>query len=225
MRQKVIAVGGDLVIDQLGIDAEVRKILVEELDAIINVAASVNFDDPLLDAIQINYMGCMRMLELAKECKHLQVFTHVSTAYTNSNKFGRIEETVYDMDDPRDPEEIIEGIIKMGPQRVQEQEKQILGSWPNTYTYTKYMAERALKKKHGSLRVCVVRPSIIVSCYEEPCRGWTDTLAAGGGLTFSIHMGLINYVKTYPNLVVDLIPCDFVSNIIICGTVYAARLA
>ena len=118
LRQKVIAVGGDLIIDRLGIEAGVREILVEELDAIINVAASVNFDDPLLDAIQINYMGCMRMLELAKECKHLQVFTHVSTAYTNSNKSGRIEEAVYDMDDPRDPEEIIDGIIKMGPARV-----------------------------------------------------------------------------------------------------------
>ena len=67
MRQKVIAVGGDLVIDRLGIEGGIRETLVEELDAIINVAASVNFDDPLLDAIQINYMGCMRMLELAKE--------------------------------------------------------------------------------------------------------------------------------------------------------------
>ena len=28
-----------------------RQVLVKELDAIINVAASVNFDDPLLDAI------------------------------------------------------------------------------------------------------------------------------------------------------------------------------
>jgi len=28
-------------------------------------------------------MGGLRMLELAKECKHLEVFTHVSTAYAN----------------------------------------------------------------------------------------------------------------------------------------------
>ena len=36
-----------------------------ETDIIINCAASVSFDDPLLDAIQINYFGCQRMLELA----------------------------------------------------------------------------------------------------------------------------------------------------------------
>ena len=38
-----------------------------ECEIVINVAASVNFDDPLLDALQINFFGCLRMLELAKE--------------------------------------------------------------------------------------------------------------------------------------------------------------
>ena len=36
-----------------------------ETNLVINCAASVNFDDPLLDALQINYFGCLRMLELA----------------------------------------------------------------------------------------------------------------------------------------------------------------
>ena len=42
----------------LGISAADRLKIVEEVDLIINCAASVNFDDPLLDAIQINYFGC-----------------------------------------------------------------------------------------------------------------------------------------------------------------------
>ena len=86
LRGKVVAVGGDLVMNGLGISEEARATLKRELDVIINIAASVNFDDPLLDAIQINYMGCMRMLELAKECEHLDIFTHVSTAYVNCNR-------------------------------------------------------------------------------------------------------------------------------------------
>ena len=94
------------------------------------------------------------------------------------------------------------------------------------------MAERSLKKNRENLRVAVIRPSIIISCYEEPCRGWTDSLAAGGGLTWSIQMGLMRYVKTntrnpddYWNpkyVVCDLIPCDFVSNMVIANTVYTA---
>jgi len=37
------------------------------------------------------------MLELAKECKMLDVFTHVSTAYVNCNRTGYIEEKIYDL--------------------------------------------------------------------------------------------------------------------------------
>ena len=51
MREKVVAVGGDLIMNGLGIDAESRAMLKRELDVIINCAASINFDDPLLDAI------------------------------------------------------------------------------------------------------------------------------------------------------------------------------
>jgi thioester reductase-like protein len=71
LRAKLKPIAGDLIIDKLGISPEDRAELVQNLDIIINCAASVNFDDPLLDAIQINYFGCMRMLELAKECQKL----------------------------------------------------------------------------------------------------------------------------------------------------------
>jgi len=42
-----------------------RNIVTNEVDVIINSAASVNFDDPLQEALQINYFGSLRMLELA----------------------------------------------------------------------------------------------------------------------------------------------------------------
>jgi thioester reductase-like protein len=169
MKKKIIPAPGDLVVDRLGMSDEVRAMLTSECDIIINCAASVNFDDPLLDAIQINYAGCKRMLELAKECQKLEVFCHVSTAYTNSDKLGFVPEGIRDLDGNQDPDELIQSIIKMGPQVVADNEKQIIGSWPNTYTFTKSMAERSVKKNRGNLRVAIVRPSIIVSCYDEPC--------------------------------------------------------
>ena len=60
-------------------------------------------------------MGCMRMLELAKECQNLTVFTHVSTCYVNCNRRGNIEEIIYDLEGGQDPEELIASIVKMGP--------------------------------------------------------------------------------------------------------------
>jgi heterodisulfide reductase subunit B len=38
------------------------------------------------------------MLELAKQCKHLQIHTHISTCYVNSTRTGYIEEAIYDLD-------------------------------------------------------------------------------------------------------------------------------
>ena len=89
--------------------------MVEEVDIIINNAASVNFDDPLLEALNINYFGVMRLLDLAKMSKKKATFTHVSTAYVNSNRGGRIEEKVYDLENGQDPEEFLEEIMKLNP--------------------------------------------------------------------------------------------------------------
>jgi len=49
------------------------------------------------------------MLELAKECKKILAFTHVSTAYVNSNMPNNtfVEEKVYDMPGNLDPEQIV----------------------------------------------------------------------------------------------------------------------
>ena len=62
---KVQAIVGDLTISGLGLSQEHRNIILNEVDIIINSAASVNFDDPLLEALSINYFGCMRILDLA----------------------------------------------------------------------------------------------------------------------------------------------------------------
>ena len=99
LRRKIVPIAGDLIVDKLGLSAEDRATVCEEADIIINSAASVSFDEPLLDAIQINYFGCQRMLQLAKECRKLLCYTHVSTAYVNSNILGnpKVDEKVYDL--------------------------------------------------------------------------------------------------------------------------------
>ena len=46
-----------------------RKVLTSEVQVILNSAASINFDDPIREALQINYFGAMRILDLAHECQ------------------------------------------------------------------------------------------------------------------------------------------------------------
>jgi len=77
----------------------------------------VNFDDPLKEALQINYFGCLRMLELAKECKNLEILTHVSTCYVNCTRNGgQVEEKIYNVE--MDAEQVVKKIMAMNPQEV-----------------------------------------------------------------------------------------------------------
>ena len=62
--------------------------LIEKVHVVINCAASVDFNAPLHEALEINYFGTQRMFELACQVRHLENFVHVSTAYVNSDKFG-----------------------------------------------------------------------------------------------------------------------------------------
>lgn len=114
VEHKIVPIEGDIVKDKLAIKPEDRERLVNELDIIINCAASVDFNERLCDAFQINYFGCLRMHELASECKKLQIFTHVSTCYVNCEKKGFIKEEVYDIE--RDPEELVNSIMKLSPE-------------------------------------------------------------------------------------------------------------
>jgi fatty acyl-CoA reductase len=146
---KVIPVAGDLIMDKLGLSPEDRRMITENCHVMINCAASVNFDDPLQDALRINYFGCMRMLELAKECKQLEVFTHVSTAYVNCDRKEYIAEEIYNPD--IDVDSIVKNLMAMNPQEVTLNEKKLIGNFPNTYTFTKNLAEKSLNKRKGDL--------------------------------------------------------------------------
>jgi fatty acyl-CoA reductase len=96
-KKKVIPITGDLTLSGLGISEEEKFLLVNEVDIVINCAASVNFDDPLLEALNINYFGCLRILDLALSCKNIVCMAHVSTAYVNSNREeGIVEEKIYE---------------------------------------------------------------------------------------------------------------------------------
>ena len=92
IKEKIIPISGDINKDMLQLSRDDRDTLIQELDIIINCAASVDFNEQITDAININYSGCLRMLDLAHSCKKIQIFTHVSTAYVNCEKKGFIKE-------------------------------------------------------------------------------------------------------------------------------------
>ena len=162
------------------------------------------------------------MLDLAQQCKGIEIFTHVSTAYVNCEKKGFIKEQIYDIDG--DSEEIIKNIMKLSLDEQEENLKKILGPFPNTYTLTKSMGERSLKKlRNPSLPSLIIRPSIIIGAMKDPYPGWTDTISAAGGISLVGGLGVINWIHGSKDNIADIIPVDIVSNMIIVGSALQAN--
>lgn len=44
----------------------------------------------------------------------------------------------------------------------------LLGERPNTYTYTKALAEQLIQQECGNLNVAIIRPSIVGASWKEP---------------------------------------------------------
>jgi fatty acyl-CoA reductase len=54
----------------------------------------------------------------------------------------------------------------MSPEDQDKNLPAILGTWPNTYTFTKSLAEKTLmKRRNPNLPVVLIRPTIIGSSY------------------------------------------------------------
>ena len=76
--------------------------------------------------------------------------------------------------------------------------KEILGNYPNTYTFTKALCERLIKRRRGDLPMTIVRPAIINTSYLEPFPGWLDSIAAAAAYFMFIGLGVVKEVYAFP---------------------------
>jgi long-chain acyl-CoA synthetase len=82
--------------------------------------------------------------------------------------------------------------------------------WPNTYTFTKSLAESLIQKRGADLPVAVVRPSIVESSIEEPLRGWNEGVNTSGPLSYLLGT-YFRQLPTNERKCLDLIPVDVVA--------------
>lgn len=153
--KKCIIVTGDVLETDLGIIETDRNILRNEVDIIVHSAASTRFDDTIQYAVQMNTLGTKYMLDLAKECKKLQLFIHVSTAFAFPNE-KVLYEKIYDP--PIDPHKVLDILSTIKGKDVDTKlSKELLGNCPNTYTFSKALAEGLVNEQMDKLPVIIVR--------------------------------------------------------------------
>lgn len=218
---KVIAIDGDMSREDLGFAPDIREVLCKSVNIFFNIAASVQFDAPLKQNLRDNYIGARNMLQLATKFQQLISLVHVSTFYTNSH-ISHVEEKVLPMN--CDCEKMAELISWVPDSLLEQMGPQLMESRPNTYIFTKAMAENLVQKYQGRLPVAIVRPSIVVPSMREPEPGWVDNVNGPMGLGVLASLGILRNIDWNYWGISDFIPVDFVVNSMLTVAERTARL-
>ncbi|MGC0272773.1 HAD-IB family hydrolase [Pseudactinotalea sp. Z1739] len=84
--------------------------------------------------------------------------------------------------------------------------------WPDVYTLTKALGERAAEDLWGARRLSVVRPTIIESSLKHPYPGWIDGFKVADPLIAAYGRGLLPEFPALADAILDVIPVDHVVN-------------
>jgi fatty acyl-CoA reductase len=89
--------------------------------------------------------------------------------------------------------------------------------WTDVYTLTKAFAERAAEEMWAAEghRLSVVRPAIVESALRHPYPGWIDGFKVADPLIMSYARGLLPEFPGVPDSVLDVVPVDYVVNVIL----------
>uniref|UniRef100_A0A1A9X2G9 Fatty acyl-CoA reductase n=1 Tax=Glossina brevipalpis TaxID=37001 RepID=A0A1A9X2G9_9MUSC len=211
---KVIPIGGDITSEQLGISESDQSLLCRTVSIVFHSAATVKFDEKLKLSVTINMLGTKRLVELCHRMMFLEALIHVSTAYCNCDRTD-VQEVIYAP--PYNPDDIISLINWLPEDMLDQLTPSLIGKRPNTYTFTKALAEHMLLKEAGNLPVAIVRPSIVIASLNEPLAGWIDNFNGPTGLLSALAKGLFRSIVCEQNYIADVVPVDIVINLMIAA--------
>ncbi|XP_017076433.2 fatty acyl-CoA reductase wat-like [Drosophila eugracilis] len=209
--ERIFIIAGDCLEKDLGISKTDRQLLSSEVHIVIHGAATVRFNEPLHVALAINTRATKLMLQLAKEMVHLEAYLHISTAFSNCVIF-RIEEKFYPEHLTCDSGKVLAISELLSDQMMDNLTPTLLGSFPNTYTYTKALAEDVILRESGDLPLSIFRPAIIIATHKEPVSGWIDNLYGPIALLYGAGHGVLRVSTCNKNGDASLVPVDYCAN-------------
>ncbi|KAG5899575.1 hypothetical protein JTB14_022905 [Gonioctena quinquepunctata] len=209
---KVLAIMGDITQPELAISGSDRALLARTVNVVFHSAATVKFDEKLKLSVTINMLGTQRLVELCKRMDHLEALVHVSTAYCNCDRY-EVKEIVYPPS--ISPDQVTALVETLNEDLVDSLTSKLIGNRPNTYTFTKALAEYWLKENCENLPLAIVRPSIVLSSINGPLPGWVDNWNGPTGIIAATGKGLFRTMVIDPNKNADLVPVDMVINLMI----------
>lgn len=198
---------GELTQAHCGFSEHDQQFLAASISHIVHCAASVEFDLPIAEAASSNITSALNMLEVARSCQRLVRMVSVSTAYVTPHRMGPLPEALAPL--PRSAAAIYQSILAG---TANEQSMLAETGHPNTYTYTKCVAEHLLMERRGDVPLAIVRPSIVSATWRAPFPGWIDSAAAFAGFALLIGSGRMRALVADRTSRLDIVPCDVVAD-------------
>jgi alcohol-forming fatty acyl-CoA reductase len=85
--------------------------------------------------------------------------------------------------------------------------------WPDVYTFTKALGERAAEQLAGDeIPLSVVRPAIVESALRHPFPGWIDGFKMAEPIILAYGRGALPEFPGTPDGILDVVPVDIVTN-------------
>lgn len=141
----------------LGI-SEANLKVIQNVSIFIHSAATVRFDEPLRKAIRVNIGGTYESMKVAQTLNNLEIFAHVSTFYSNPY-LKYVDSKLYP------PVMDWKTVLKLANSNIPDEVIDILtikytSMFPNTYTFTKSLAEHVVNEHRHLFPTLIYRPSI-----------------------------------------------------------------
>lgn len=245
-RNRVHCVSGEVTEPLFGLTEAEFKALANQVDLIINSAASVNFREELDQALLINTLSLNQIMSLARTAGDIPV-VQVSTCYVNGFNQGDMrEENVVPAGRaiPRHTTHgyfMVEDVIARLQRKIarlrqkypadsKELKQKLIElgieeanryGWNDTYTFTKWMGEQLLMKGLAGKTLTILRPSIVESTLKSPVPGWIEGVKVADAIILAYAREKVTFFPAKTSGVIDVIPADLVANSILLSAAEA----
>lgn len=149
-----------------------------------------------------------------------KAFAHVSTAYAFCPN-STIDEKVYSTS--ISGEQALKLAESLDEESLEQLTPQMLGEWPNTYTYTKALAEDLVRTQAKGLPFTIFRPAIVIPTFREPMPGWIDNMYGPSGIVLGVAAGLLRVLFIEKHNTAELVPVDYCVNSLLAATYDIAK--
>ncbi|XP_050537409.1 putative fatty acyl-CoA reductase CG5065 [Daktulosphaira vitifoliae] len=209
---KIEVISGDVGIDGLGIAPDMKIKLISTVSVVFHGAATLNLEATLSEAINLNTKGTLRTLEFCSEMKNLVSFVHFSTAFCHVD-LESLDEEVHKS--PYDVHNMIRLNSWLDEKSIQTVTSHLIKPHPNTYTFSKRLAEDIVSEFYPQMPVCIARPSIVTPALKEPLPGWVDNLNGPVGIMVAGGKGVLRSILCNPDYTAEAISVDLAINAVI----------